>query len=382
MEAPEDSGIVDLGTRLVLEAFRLYRVPIAQTREQRDLHHDSDLLPRVRDQLDDLLRCIPADQHIEYDVQGLRDQGTDIVVRLTAGGRESYICMQVKSHKEINDSDLVAKLRTQHSESVDHYGPEALWCVVLAADVSTKNNKINSRLRGIRKAFSKKTRTVVIDPTNLGGFLHLSRTQMTSLATLTVRSDDDAIIADARMDLRRHPLRSAVLLEVVARSLADRYRSATIQSLTASPWLQAVSAITPWNSAYDGPAMVEPPPGDDSPEHFPDPSPHDSAWEPDWSEVDIWAPPLEVLGWLLRPPPPEHFERAVDRLVGRLPHALDSLVASDDLDMREDGIITIEPSAHPALFALASEATVRYGLSVEDLREHLVDVLLPAAVAD
>jgi hypothetical protein len=112
MDEPDGSS-PDLGVRLILEAFRLYRVPVSQTRGLRDLRHDLHLLPQLRDQLDDLLRCIPADQHIEYDVQGLRDQGTDVVVRLAASGRESYVCFQVKSHKEIEDSDLVAKLRVR-----------------------------------------------------------------------------------------------------------------------------------------------------------------------------------------------------------------------------------------------------------------------------
>jgi hypothetical protein len=98
--------------------------------------------------------------------------------------------------------------------------------------------------------------------------------------------------------------------------------------------------------------------------------------------VDIWAPPPDALGWLLRPQPIVHFERAVDHLAGRLPHAVDSLVASDDLEMHRDGTIKIEPGAHPALFALASEATVRYGFSVEDLRQYLVNVLLPAGGDD
>ncbi|MBM7516087.1 hypothetical protein [Nocardioides nitrophenolicus] len=378
MTTEEGTSSVDLGTRLILEAFRLYRVPVDRTRELRELRHDSDLLPRVRDQLDDLLRCIPADQHVEYDVQGLRDQGADIVVRLTANDRQSYVCLQVKSHKEIDEADLVAKLRTQHSESVDHYGPTALWCAVLAADVSVKNNKINSRLRSIRQAFTKKAKVVVIEPTNLGGFLRLSQTQMTSLVTLTMRSKDDPILADARADLRRHPMRSAILLELVATSVADRCRSQTADSLARSLWLESVSARTPWDPAYDGPELPAPPRNDDSPEHLPGLPIREFASEPEWSEVDIWDPEPDVLSWLLRARNTIHELRAAEALAARLRHALDSLVSSDDIELDCGGTITVSPGAHPALFAVATEAIVRYGLSVEGLREHLVDVLLPS----
>jgi hypothetical protein len=380
VEASGDGGNVDLGRRLILEAFRLYRVSTDHTRALRNLRHDADLLPQLRDQLDDLLRCIPADQHIEYDVQGLSDQGTDVVVRLTAGGRESYVCFQVKSHREIAESDLVAKLRTQHSESLDHYGTRALWCAVLAADVSTKDVRINARLRGIRKAFSKKPQTAVIDPTNLGGFLQLSHTQMTSLVTLTMRPDGDPILSEARADLRRHPLRSAVLLALVASSLADHHRRQTTHTLAASVWLQGVSAHTPWNPAYDGPPVAASPLADDSPEHLPGPRPVPRSWEPDWSDVDVWAPSLEVLGWLLRPPPFESPERTTEVLVARLPQAVDALADSGDIEIRSDGSLVIEAGAHPALFAFAAEATVRYGLSTENLLGHLVDVLLPPGV--
>jgi hypothetical protein len=220
----------------------------------------------------------------------------------------------------------------------------------------------------------------VIAPTNVGGFLQLSHTQMTSLVTLTLRSSDDPVLADARADVRRHPLRSAVLLELIARSLAGRDRPPTVHSLMTSPWLQAVSACTPWISAYDGQPRVTPPPEDDSPEQLPEPALEGTA--PDWSEVDMWAPPLEALAGLLRARPRGDFASMRDRLGDRLPNALDALVASDDLAMRSDDTVQVEPGSHPALFALASEATVRFGLSAEELRQYLVDVLLPPGVAD
>lgn len=380
--ASPSSGHIDFGTRLILEAFRLHRITAEQTRAHRDLRHDADLLPQINDRLYELLSCIPADQHIEYDVQGLRDQGTDIVVRFSAGTRQSFVCIQVKSHKELEEADLVAKLRVQHSESVDHYGEKALWCVALSADVSAPSKKIDDRLRAIRKAFAKKARTYVLDPTNLGGFLNLNLVQMTSLVTMTLRSDDDPIIADARADSIRYPMQSAVLLDLVATDVAGRHRYPTYDGLAQSAWLQAVSESLPWNPAYDGPALILPTPLDDSPEEWPDSDLPAATDEPNWNEVDLWAPPVDVLAWALRPAPPSQLTAAGERLLTRLPAAIDSLVASRDIAISSDGRIAVAPRDHPALFALASEAMVRFGLSADELRSHIVEVLLPVVTGD
>ncbi len=138
--------------------------------------HDADLLPALTSKLEDLLSCIPAEQQISYDVQGLADQGTDVAVRLSSGTKQHYLCFQVKSHRELMEGDLTGKLRQQHSESVDRYGNKALWCPVLAADISQPVPDLQRRLRAIRNAFVKKPRTMVIDPGHIAGFLRLTHT--------------------------------------------------------------------------------------------------------------------------------------------------------------------------------------------------------------
>lgn len=374
-ESDADIAEPNLGIRLILEAFRLRPARISGTRILHDLRHDKDLLPLISDQLRALLFSIPADQHISYDVQGFGDQGTDIVVRLSAGDKQTYVCFQVKSHKELAAEDLTGKLRQQHSESVDHFGERALWCLVLAADVSAADRELERRLRSIRKAFAKKPRTVVIDPSAVAGFVGLSYTHMSGLVTLTLRSGDDPVLADARADLLRHPVQSAVLIRLVAETLTSVASTHTLAELTDCRWLRGVSWRTPWDPAHDGMRMSWGLPWDTSAE---------ASGQDDQGEtrapagIDLALPDIEDLAWLLQPrsdDPDDH--HSAERLAQRLPNVLDALIASDDVMETEDGALFLAPSQHAALFALAAEAMVKYNLSSGDLLEHLVHVLLP-----
>lgn len=86
-------------------------MPSAETSHLRALRHDNDLLPSITAQCENLLSCLPREYHVSYDIQGFGDQGTDILIRLTAGGSRrpgehapaasyNYMGLQVKSHSQ------------------------------------------------------------------------------------------------------------------------------------------------------------------------------------------------------------------------------------------------------------------------------------------
>lgn len=374
-ELDADMAYPNLGVRLILEAFRLRTARISETRILRDLRHDKDLLPLISDQLRALLLSIPADQHISYDVQGFGDQGTDIVVRLSADDKQTYVCFQVKSHKELAAEDVTGKLRQQHSESVDHFGEKALWCLVLAADVSNADRELERRLRSIRKAFAKKPRTAVIDPPAVAGFARLSSTHMSGLVTLTLRSGDDPVLADARADLLRHPVQSAVLIRLVAETLTSDASTHFAAELADCPWMRGVSWRTPWNPAHDGMRMTWGLPWDLSAQSS---GQNEEAKTEASVGIDLTLPEIQDLAWLLQPRLDDADDhQSAERLAQRLPSAIDALIASDDVIETDGGALYLAPSQHPALFALAAEAMVKYDLSSRDLLEHLIHVLFP-----
>ena len=119
---PHEAGTTALGRRLISNALRYRPAKVEDTKFLAPMRHDADLLPLVTSQLRALLSGLHRDAHVEYDIQGMRDEGTDVLVRLTAANATVFVCLQVKSHLELAAEEQVNSLRLQQSRSDDHYG--------------------------------------------------------------------------------------------------------------------------------------------------------------------------------------------------------------------------------------------------------------------
>lgn len=366
-----------LGRRLVVHALR-YRVARPhETAGLRELKHDEHLLPMIQRQLRALLDCLPPDNHVTYDIQGLSDQGTDLLVRLRSEDAAEYLGLQVKSHRELMASDLTGKLRQQHSESEDHFGEALYWFPVLAADVSQKNLELTRRLRSISSAFAKKRRTMVIDPGYLVSFLKLRHVEMNGLATITVRAGDP-VLAEAKADMLRHPLRSALLLRLVAAAVESTSGGMSEDELLECDWLQKASWWTPWTRSHDGEPAGPVSPWDAQGGLYV-PIADSSSPEGD-VQFSLDIPNDSHLAWILQSPRCRWSSAAARRrLTGRLPHALAALEAEGEIALRSHGIVAARVSDHPALFALAAEATVKFDYAGDELADYLAAVVLPPA---
>jgi hypothetical protein len=344
----DEPGALALGQRLIANAFRYRTAKPQETAALRDLRHDAELAPQVTQQLRFLLEGLHRDTNVAYDIQGMSDNGSDVLIRLQSASNASYIGVQIKSHREISDKDLVRGLRDQLSRSEDHYDPLQRWYVFLGADISeTSDRKTLQRVRAISAAFSKKPRVTIVDPVYALTFLTLSRAQMNSLTTRTLRVGDPLLV-DAIADLTRHPVEAAVLLWLVAGNVTGPGFSVSLEALLASDWLRSIAERTPrqseryfidWDGEDDRPDIEELPPK----------LLHDvlvSAEEESVAQID----------W------PERLAFHLDRL-------------EDDLEEESDHY-QAPVSLHPALYALAAEGRVKHELEGVDLVDYLIDVAL------
>lgn len=97
--------------------------PSQKTRIFRDLGHDADLVPMVTRQLRFLMEGFHRDTNVTYDIQGMSDEGSDVLLRLQSAHNSRFIGIQIKSHKELGDKELIKNLRNQLSRSEDRYDP-------------------------------------------------------------------------------------------------------------------------------------------------------------------------------------------------------------------------------------------------------------------
>jgi hypothetical protein len=351
VDAPEqqepdtEAGTLALGQRLVANAFRYRTARPADTRTFRDLRHDANLVPQVTQQLRFLMEGFHRDTNVTYDIQGMSDEGSDVLLCLQSARDARFIGIQIKSHKELRLKGIVSELREQLSRSEDRYDPMLRWYIFLGADISDKMDRVTSRrVRDIQSAFVKKSKVTIVDPVYAVTFLRLSKAQMDSLTTLTLRTGDP-LVEDAAADLRRHPVEAALLLRLVTNAVGREDAFTTLGELDSDSWIRQRYLL-----AYE----LEP---------------QEFEFE---QYVLIGDLQNEVLHEFLASQPRKGVSSDFN-WPSRLAIHIDRL--SDEVD--DGGNMFRAPiHLHPALYALAAEGYVKHGLEFDELIEYPIDVIL------
>ncbi|MEU5554098.1 hypothetical protein ABZ738_30425 [Micromonospora sp. NPDC047793] len=338
-EIPGEIGSGRLVRRLLSNALRFRLAAVSDTVHLKDLRHDADLLPEVREKVTSLLEGFHRDSHLTYDIQGIRDEGADILIRLhSPTGATRFICIQVKSHIELDTHEVVNKLQLQYSASEDAYAP-LMFFVVLAADM--KDKKRQKIVRAIQSAFKKKKNVAVVEPQYTATFLGLRRSQMDALLTDAFRVGDP-IIADARNQLSGMRVREIALALTIASHLAADGAWPKRSHLRNNDWLERVFSTGATSKdmfySHEGGA--------------------DNSGE---SDVDVILREIVAVG---------------DRHTaeGALARLLD---VTEEFEIAENETIQLPIDGNQALYCLALEAAVRYELEGEPLVNYLLDLLYP-----
>ncbi|MEV6560751.1 hypothetical protein AB0M22_33875 [Nocardia sp. NPDC051756] len=376
-EDTDGRGRIALGRRLIANALRYSTAPIAQTASLRDLKHDADLLPRIQHQLRLLLDTFHRDSNVVYDIQGMRDLGCDLLVRLQTDNDARFIGLQVKSDIELQQDVVVNKLLLQYSTAVDHYSPMLDFYIVLAADLSVKGPQ-SRVVRAVQQAFSMKSDVKVVDPQYVATLLRLPTTTMDALITQTMRTGDP-IMSAARLDLRRDPVEAAVILRLITAHLSGRPHL-PVRDLLDDRWIQSVAGRTPHPSlrhtphaeSFDAEFADENELRDEVglPRVQRDPTGADYQFY----RLDLTDISDSLRRWFLSSDDPS--VAATARLAAVLPAVLDSL--EDELVWQDpdSNQCAVRIDQYVALFALAAEGQAKHELYDDDLIKYLIELVL------
>lgn len=382
----EDRGRLALGRRLIANALQYSSSPIAATAALNQLRHDAHLLPRIQRQLRNLLEGFHRDSAVIYNIQGMTDHGCDILVRLETTLETTFIGLQIKSHIELTDDDVVNDLVLQYQRAIDHYSPMLVFYIVLAADLTTKTKRQNI-IQRIQQEFAVKPKVRVVDPTYVATFLQLSYVAMDGLTTQTMRTGDP-VMASARRDITRHPLQAAILLLLTVGTV-EGTTSTTIDSLRENSWLQAIAEIIPiaqlegtaygmnHDQSYKSEASFREfiglsPLDDDRPQVDDD----DDEWYYYYNEREFFEGISPDLRRYFLSATTPHTSLAPARLMEILPDLLE--LAVDDVFTvpdRELDEMVLKIEDHSALLCLAAEGRERHQIDGRELLEYLVELL-------
>lgn len=226
-------------SKIIDELLRYREGSILSTGTFRHLKHNKQLCPAVENKLNTVIECFIKFHNIAYDVQGIHDRGTDVLLRDSEGAPEEskYIAFQIKSFEDLNSEDYLRQLKAQCFEAQTEYGNELeQYYILLCTDKSAHENQI----REIKKTFGTSGTVTVIDPQFAITFLRLNEIRIAAVVDSVLRKDDLVYqkVRDIVNDLT--PREAALSIVIVYESLIKRKTSLDMESIRNNKYIKEI----------------------------------------------------------------------------------------------------------------------------------------------
>lgn len=149
------------------------------TSEFKNLKHNIDLVPRFERNLKYLIDIFGKYRDDCYDIQGIKDEGIDVLFKYFDDENEHKIGLQIKSFDDLKNDDWMSKLKAQLFETSKIWKTEDLY-VVFCTDVTTipqkgpkqiEKDKVRNAIAEIERASEEKIH--IIQPTEAMWFYML-----------------------------------------------------------------------------------------------------------------------------------------------------------------------------------------------------------------
>lgn len=222
---PEKDSI----NEIVVQLLRYQESDIEATEEFRSRRHNDDLCPAFKRQLDRICESYRRVAPIVYDTQGIRDDGTDVLIRCTERHlpKPSIIGFQIKSHDDLRERDYLQNLKAQRDDSfrkvqgLDHY------YIVICTDAEKDKN----RIRNIAAEFRSADRTIVVEPTFALTFLSLYQSRIDAFIKRALTADDWVLKRALDTLKMSSPTASGLAVYLIVKQLVDNQEPISVETL-------------------------------------------------------------------------------------------------------------------------------------------------------
>jgi hypothetical protein len=304
--------------KLLYELLQFRRSTPEATERFAGLKHDADLCPRFQGKIEDIFGAFEKYHRITYDIQGPRDKGTDVLIRLPADEEDIFISLQIKSEDDLKDKNYLKSLKSQLFDTNPASTRLLDYYIVLCCNTNDKSNK--AKVRSIGATFGKTPKVTVIEPEFAFTFLSLTSIQVDALIKSRLGSED-IVFRDALNDVKELTLTErALLFYLVWSRIYHDTAIITVDQLNESEFLAGV-----YRREYD-------------------------------------ATPERRYG----------FSDDGPDIISDLNHLEDNFISSDDQASYSIGLTDVESIA-----VLMMDGHIRYGYVAEELLHYMMDLFGP-----
>lgn len=227
----------DFLSRVIFYLLTINRTSDKETEQFIRLKHNAHLCAGLNRRLETVLGFFSRYKKISYDIQGIKDHGTDVILIYYMGNRAYHICFQIKSEKDFENKYLLRDIKAQYADSKNMFNLTQYY-LILACDQKKNLDKI----RLIKEDMAFNPDVVIVDPSQFLIFWKLVDSQIASYIKLFI-GDNDLIVYQAAKSVADLIITQSYLLYyIVVKYVNSEFSPVHIQDILDSDILKEVHA--------------------------------------------------------------------------------------------------------------------------------------------
>ncbi|MGZ2454207.1 hypothetical protein ACVIRO_007024 [Rhizobium ruizarguesonis] len=158
--------------------------------------HDADLCPMFESLGVQILRAYKANRAGCHDIQGMRDDGVDVLLKYDSEDGATKVGLQIKSYPEFRDwaskkdKTFMKTLKSQYTEAMQNVGVEHYFLILC-----TDAHEHRKQIRMISAEIKNFADLTIVKPEQVRGFTLLSHWELQATVTRLLCQDDPVLNA-------------------------------------------------------------------------------------------------------------------------------------------------------------------------------------------
>jgi hypothetical protein len=212
------------------------------------MKHDAELCPRFQKQIERIFSGFKKYQALSYEIQGLRDEGTDVLLIEWVNQQKEFVSFQLKGEWDLNQKDYLQKLKAQYHDATERYGDRLVdYYIVLCYSIVSRPQPDRSAvidkariqtIKSVVRAFDRTDNVRIVEPEYAAWFLWLGEVQMDAI--IKSRFGDQDIVFKEALDITKDlaPMETVVLVLFIWLHLFENTKTISAEEFLELPVTQ------------------------------------------------------------------------------------------------------------------------------------------------